>query len=239
MPHEAAGSGPVQIPLELAHRPAQGRDDFMVSAANAQAMALIDCWPDWPNPVCVVTGPPGSGKSHLAAVWRSASGAAMVAARDLADAALPELMAAGALVIEGADRGPFDEKAMFHAFNMAREQAGFILVTARSLPAAWGVVLPDLASRLRAAPAVRIGAPDDLLLRAVLTKLFADRQVDVDAIVFDYVLRRMERSLEAAARLVDELDRQALALARPITRALAAEVMGRMTGPGDASDTDE
>jgi len=220
----SAGGAERQLTFDLVSRPALGREDFIVTPANAEAVALIDRWPDWPHPVVAIIGPEGSGKSHLAAVWCRVAKAKRMAAEALSAAHLQALAGGGALAIEDADCG-IDEKTLFHALNMARDEGGYLVLTARSAPASWAVGLADLASRLRAAPVARLGPPDDLLLRAVMVKLFADRQLTVDAAVLDYICARMERSLAAAAALVASLDKAALAEGRGITRRLAAEVL--------------
>ncbi|HEV7252616.1 MAG TPA: hypothetical protein VGN97_05900 [Mesorhizobium sp.] len=214
-----------QLPLALDHRPAQTRDDLVVTAANREAVALVDRWPDWPSYLAVLVGPPGSGKSHLGAVWRERSDAIELRAGAFE---LPQVDDSGrlpAVLIDDADAPGLDEKALFHLLNAARGAGSSVLLTARRGSANWGVRLPDLASRLNAAALAEIGAPDDALLQGVIAKLFADRQVEVEPQVAQFVVRRMERSLTAAMRLVAALDRAALERKSRITRALAAEVL--------------
>jgi len=220
--------GGAQYPLELPHDPALGRDDFLIAPSNEAAVALIDSWPDWPSPVVLLAGPVGAGKSHLAAIWREQAEGLLISARELAHHDGADLIASGALVIEDADNGQLDQTALFHVLNAARDAHASVLITARSWPEAWPVELPDLASRLRAATPVELGEPDDDLLRRVLFKLMADRQMVVDATVVDYLAVRMERSLEAARRLVSQIDREALATKHRITRPMAARVLQRM-----------
>lgn len=236
MSREASGETRAQrqLILDLAHRPALGREDFIVTPANQDAVALIDRWPDWPHPVLAVVGPEGSGKSHLAAVWCGMAGASAVQADTLGPRHLDRLAGGGRLAIEDADRG-FDEEALFHALNMAREHGGHLVLTGATAPASWAVGLADLASRLRAVPVVRLGPPDELLLRAVLVKLFADRQLAVDAAVLDYICARTERSLAAAGKLVAALDKAALAEGKGITRRLAAEVLAKGEEGGEGT----
>jgi chromosomal replication initiation ATPase DnaA len=215
-----------QLPLDLPHRPAMARADFLVGAANEAAIALIDRWPLWPDRGALIAGPVGSGKSHLVEIWRAASGATVFAAAELSTA---ETARCGAAVaVEDLQAGPFDEKALFHLLNLALERKTAVLLTSRVWPAALPVRLPDLASRLRAMQPVELAEPDDDLLRRVLTKLFADRQIEVDPAVVDYVAVRMERSLAAANTLVDRLDRAALASGRAVSRRLAGIVMAEM-----------
>ncbi|KQU65741.1 hypothetical protein ASC75_11035 [Aminobacter sp. DSM 101952] len=215
---------PRQLPLDLGHSPGFSRDDLVVSAANAQAASLIDRWPAWPAPVVLLAGPAGSGKTHLAAIWREHAGAVEISGSDIA-AHVGEIGAAPVL-IDDVDRGRLDQDGLFHLINTVRGAGSHLLLTARSFPAAWGVTLPDLASRLKAAATVEIEEPDDLLLAGVITKLFADRQVEVDPHVVQFLVRRIERSLSTAIRVVDRLDRAALEQKTRITRALAAETVG-------------
>lgn len=225
---------PRQLALDLAHRPALGAEDFLVSRSNGAAVDLVDRWPDWPAPAALVVGPPRSGKSHLANVWRLKSGAGSVAAREAGNPAIARLAGDKALVLEDLDRGPLDERALFHLLNTAREHRASLLVTS-ALPAdVLDVALPDLRSRLRALPVARIEPPDDELIGAVLVKLFADRQLAVEPHVLAYVARHADRSMEALVGLVAEIDREALASRRRVTRALVAVVLGRAVESGDA-----
>lgn len=218
---------PRQLPLELGHVAAASRDDLVVGRSNAAAVELVDRWPDWPGPVVVVAGPAGSGKSHLASIWADRAGAVRLSGADLSAARAPDLGETPVL-IDDADAMPIDEQALFHLINSVRAHDSHLLMTARRFPLAWGVTLPDLASRLRTATTVEIHEPDDALLAAVVTKLFADRQVEVEARVVQFIVRRIERSLDTAIALVERLDRTALERRSRITRALAAEIIAAM-----------
>jgi chromosomal replication initiation ATPase DnaA len=214
-----------QFTLDMPHRPALGRDDFWVTNSNEHAVDFIDSWPQWPGPALLLTGPRGSGKTHLAEVWRKASGAELIKAEQLDVDNVPDLLARGAVVVEDAPGAALDEKALFHLLNLAREQTAHVLLTARELPNLWNVALPDLLTRLNALTLARLNEPDDILLRAVLVKLFADRQVVVDEGVVEFLVVRMERALGAAHDLVAELDGRALAEKSAITRPFAAKVL--------------
>ncbi len=172
-----------------------------------------------------LVGPEGAGKSHLASVWAARAGAPVLAGAALAGSTLPDILADGALVLEDLSAETIDERALFHLLNLAREERAFVLLTARTPPATWPVRLNDLTSRLRALPVVTLAAPDDTLLRAVLIKLFSDRQLNVDESLVAYVASRIERSFAAARAVVAKLDREALSRGRPVTRALAGEVL--------------
>ena len=217
-------SGARQLPLDLGHRAELSRDNLIVSPANAAAVAMVDRWPDWAAPVVVLAGPTGSGKSHLVEIWARTANAERLSPHRLADG-LDAAQQGRAVLVDGIAAGGIDQTALFHLINQVRSAGGFMLLTSRSFPAAWGVTLPDLASRLRAATLVEIGEPDDLLLSGVITKLFADRQVEVEAHVVSYLISRIERSLSTAGRVVDQLDRAALEQKSRVTRTLAAGVI--------------
>ncbi|CAN7400806.1 DnaA regulatory inactivator HdaA [Rhizobium sp. LjRoot254] len=218
---------PEQLPLDLRHDAATGRDDLVISDPVSAAASIIDRWPDWASSVVIITGPEGSGKSHLAQVWRRKSGAKSV--RPVAGSGAIEAAGEGPVLIEDADREGFDETELFHLINAVRSAGTSLLITARSWPLAWGVKLPDLVSRLKAATTVEIGAPDDMLLSQILVKLFADRQLQVDDKLVAYIVSRMERSLAAAQTIVERLDTLGLSRGSRISRALAAEVMGALS----------
>ncbi|ANT50926.1 DnaA regulatory inactivator HdaA [Mesorhizobium amorphae] len=217
---------PRQLPLDLGHGTGYSRDELVVSGTNSQAAALVDRWPDWPSPVVVLAGPAGSGKTHLASIWHARAKAVAIEANRIEDciAGLGERPA----LIDDVDKARIDEAGLFHLINAVRGAGSTLLLTARRFPLAWGVVLPDLVSRLKAAATVEIHEPDDLLLAGVITKLFADRQVEVEPHVVQYLVRRIERSLATAMRVVERLDRIALERKTPITRALAAETVSAM-----------
>ena len=224
-----------QLPLDLAGAAGTAREDLVVGQSNQAAVALIDRWPDWPAPVVVLAGPAGSGKSHMGAVWRERSGASALLAAQLGEDALAAV-AKGPVLIDDADAGPLDEEGLFHLINAVRGAGSHLLMTARRFPVSWQVALPDLESRLKAAALVEIGEPDDALLAAIIAKLFADRQVEVEPHVIDYVVRRIERSLATAISVVDRLDRLALERKSRISRALAAEVIGLLDAGQGAFD---
>jgi chromosomal replication initiation ATPase DnaA len=222
-----------QLPLTLVHAPDFSRESFVRSASNSAALALIESWPDWPAPIVVLSGPPGSGKSHLAHIWAETARAAILPAHALDERRGLDIPAA-ALVVEDIDRAAVPEQALFHLINVARETGRSALLSSRHPAAEWRVGLADLRSRLRLAAPVTLDPPDDALLRAVLAKLFADRQVLVDRAVLDYLTARMDRSLAHALEMVAALDRQALASGRQITRPMAAAVLQDLTGEDEA-----
>jgi chromosomal replication initiation ATPase DnaA len=247
-------TGP-QLILDLGHRPALGREDYLVAPGNQVAVDWIDRWPDWPQPGLALYGAPGAGKTHLTQVWRSRSGAVALDPHALLAKEPPELLGdAGAGVLDDAEAlwGPASspqadadrnalrregERRLLHVFNMMSQRGGHILFASRAAPARWPIALPDLRSRLAALPAVALGAPDEALIEAVLVKLFADRQLAVEPAVVRYLLRRMERSFAAARSAVEAIDRESLRSGRPVTVPLAGEVMAQ--GGFEAGDGGE
>jgi chromosomal replication initiation ATPase DnaA len=216
---------PRQLAFALPHAESLTRDDFLQGPANAAGLALVDSWPDWPNRIMLLVGPEGAGKSHLAAIWAEEAGARSTSAHALTATAVPGALATGALVVEDLKSSEFDERALFHLLNLAREDDAYVLITARAAPSAFAVELRDLRSRLRALPTVSLLSPDDQLFRALIVKFCADRQLAVDESVVGYLTTRIERSFAAARQAVELLDTEALRLGRPVTRALAAELL--------------
>lgn len=216
---------PRQLALSLEPRPAYGREDFLVSDSNRQAIAFIERWPVWPDGRALLIGPPGSGKTHLAAIWAGISGADTVESSKACEAILGGAARGAAFVVEDVSASPLDETGLFHLLNHAAEAGISLLLTASDIPAHWGVTLPDLMSRLRLLPSVAIAPPDETLLRAVLVKLFDDRQLVVDSALIEYLARHLDRSLACAREIVARLDEEALSRGRRVTRAMAAEVL--------------
>tara|TARA_R110000787_G_scaffold45760_6_gene111552 strand:+ start:13279 stop:13932 length:654 start_codon:yes stop_codon:yes gene_type:complete len=211
--------------MNFSFRAATGRDDFLVTEANEDAVAWIDKWPDWPTRVLLLVGPKGCGKSHLANVWQTQSGAEALSAEDLATLDIEALSrhAGTPLVIE--DVGPgIDEEALLHLYNLIQERGGSLLLTSRTPPGGWNLSLRDLQSRLGTIPVARIAEPDDALFSALVIKLFSDRQLAVTPEVIHYIVRRLERSFAEARRFVTLLDNSALAKKRKITVSLLREV---------------
>jgi len=217
---------PRQLAFALPHTESLSRDNFLEGPANAAALALIDAWPEWPSRTMLLAGPEGSGKSHLAAIWAEQSGARATSAHTLAAANVPAELATGALVVEDLREASFDERALFHLLNLAREDGAYILITARLPPSALAIELRDLRSRLRALPVVSLLPPDDQLFRALIVKFCADRQLAVDEQVVSYLATRLERSYAAARQAIELLDSEGLRQGRPVTRALASELLG-------------
>ena len=217
---------PKQLVLDLAHRSANGEEDFIVTGSNAGAVAAIDSWPDWQPRALAIVGPAHSGKSHLASVWQSRSGAYRISASSLDEAAVRQAEAAGALVVEDIDKGIASQQVLFHLLNLTR-QSDLFLIASSSIPPGDidGLDLPDLRSRLRALPVVSIEPPDEQLLKVLLVKLFSDRQLQVDPPAVNFLARHLDRSWTAAAQVVAKIDELALATHRRVTRSLASEAL--------------
>ncbi len=221
-----------QIPFDLGSCQAFGRDDFHIGASNQDAVGWIDRWPNWGAPVLILQGAAASGKSHLSAVWQERSGALMIDPEMLTQKSAEEIFALGdALALDGLDPWLGDRKAettLFHLYNMLKEEQKTMLITMRMAMAQSEFIIPDLASRLRAAPSVTIHAPDDMLLACVLIKLFSDRQLNVSNDVISYLLPRMERSFAAAREIVKSADHMALSEKRGISVPLMRKVLAQM-----------
>ena len=229
---------PQQLVLDLAHRPALGAEDFIVSGSNEQAVAMIDAWPNWPGLGIVLTGPPGSGKTHLGNVFRLISSTGAAEAAELSDSLALQLAQSGGGLIENIEAGFADEKAIFHLLNLAREHNFKLILTTRVLPGDWSISLPDLRSRLRTLPVVHIGQPDEALLSAVIVKLLSDRQLPASPAAVQHLSRNLDRSLADAELAIAELDRMVWQEPRQISREMAKralQVVADRTGGSLAS----
>ena len=214
----------MQLPLDLGHRPALGRADFLVAPCNAEAIAWLDRWPHWPAPALALYGAAGSGKTHLAHVFAARAAATNIDPAQLKTERVPALLGdAAAAIVDDADRAA--AKPLLHLYNLLAERRGHLLVVAHRPPARWRIGLADLRSRLRAAPAVAVAPPDEALIAAVLVKLFADRQLAVGEEVVAYLALHLERSFAAAGDAVAALDTAALAERRRITVPLVRRVL--------------
>ncbi|GAA6157265.1 DnaA regulatory inactivator HdaA [Pyruvatibacter sp. HU-CL02332] len=219
----STATGP-QIPLPLDHRPAQGRDDFLVSQSNAVAVAWVDKWPDWPQPIVVLSGPEGSGKTHLADVWRAGANAASCNAMDLTRENVPELLTGGGLVVEDIELLR-DPAALFHLLNFAREKGASLMLTCTTAPGTLHFPLADLMSRLKAAPHVQLLEPDDMLLIQLIAKLFAERGVHASPDMLEYIAHRIDRSAHAARSIVEKIDFHALSHGRRLNMKVIRDVL--------------
>jgi chromosomal replication initiation ATPase DnaA len=233
------------LALDLPRRRAMGRGDFIESAANRTALALLDDRSRWPGGRLALIGPAGAGKTHLVHVLMAETGAARVEAPMLRADTVPSLVATGCVAVEDADRLPSAhnpaqaEAALFHLLNLAMQERAPVLLTGRDAPARWAIALPDLASRLAALTPVRLALPDDALLAALIAKLLGDRQLHFEAGLPDYLAARIERSFDAAQRIVERLDAVSFAERRNVNKRLAGDVLaagdGQMPLPLDAS----
>lgn len=218
---------PDQLSFNLPQRPAMDRDAFFVAPSNAEAVRLIEHADLWPGGKLLLLGPEGSGKTHLVHVWAQQTGARIVAAQRLARADIP-VLAAGPVAVEDAHLlagRDAEQTALFHLYNLLTAQGQPLLLTARGPVPGWQLSLRDLASRLGSVAATRLRQPDDALLGAVLTKLFADRQLRPAPDTVPYLVRRIDRSFEAARAVVRRMDRAALDSGREINRALARDLL--------------
>jgi chromosomal replication initiation ATPase DnaA len=214
-------SPPRQLSFRWPHSPSFAREDFLAAPSNREALSAIELWPNWAGRMLTIVGPEGAGKSHLGTIWAGVSGAITLRGEALNEESVEACAGAYALLFEDADRAAEAESLFFHVVNMALQNNVWMLLTCRTAPDAWGLKTPDLLSRLRLAPVLRLAAPDSELTEAVLFKLFSDRQLQVETHVISYIALRIERSLGAAREIVAALDSEALTQGRRVTRAMA------------------
>jgi chromosomal replication initiation ATPase DnaA len=227
-------SPPRQLTFRWPHSPSFEREDFLPAPSNREALSAIELWPNWAGRMLTLVGPGGAGKSHLGTIWARASGAITVSGEALDEQSVEACGRARAVLFEDADRAWQAEALFFHVVNMALQNDVWMLLTCRTPPNAWGLKTPDLLSRLRLAPVVRLAAPETELTEAVLFKLFSDRQLQVEPHVISYIALRIERSLGVAREIVAALDSEALTQGRRVTRAMASEALRDIASKSEA-----
>ncbi len=219
-----------QLPLALPPKTSFAREAFLPAECNRHAFDRVLGWHAWPGGKLVLSGPEASGKTHLAHIWAAEAGAENVSADQLSEIDAGALTDRG-LVVDDADRVAGDagrERTLLHLHNAMQQQGRPLMLTSRREPGRWGVTLPDLASRIAAAPHARLEPPDDALLATVLVKLFHDRQLRVDPPLVSWLVTRMDRSLSAARKVVAALDAAALSRRGPVTRVMARTVLDNL-----------
>jgi chromosomal replication initiation ATPase DnaA len=216
-----------QFRLLFEDQPNFSRSAFVVSPSNAAAVDAVEAWPAWRGGALALVGPAGSGKSHLAATWAVRAKATVISA-----AVAPEDLASleGPVLWEDADLADHDE-TLFHLINIAARPGGGLLATARTPPSRWRTDVPDLRSRLNALPVALLQQPDDAILAGALLKFFQERRIRPSEELLAYLVRRIERSIPKALEIVAKLDETASAFGRPVSRALARQVLENHSAP--------
>lgn len=224
-----------QLVFDLPVSTGFGRDDFFVSPANELAVKALETWIDWPLGKLLISGPEGAGKSHLATIWAEKTEATVLQADQIINQ-WDDSIANGAVCVEDVHllAGSANaERTLFHMHNLMHQNGAPLLMTGRGAVSSWRIQLPDLLSRIQGTSVVRLEAPDDALLSALLVKQFADRQITVEPGLISYLLPRIERSFSFAGRLVSELDRKALQTKSRIGVKMASQTLDSMSEEQD------
>jgi len=229
---------PSQLPLSFEAARSYARADFVPGASNEAALAFVEAWPAWPSRVCAISGPQGSGKTHLAQIWKVNSQAIAFSPEDITEASVAGLLGGSPLLVDGAD-AIGDEKALFHLLNFTQQSAGWLLMTGIEAPTLWRAKVPDLHSRLTAVPSVELQAPDEALIARVLLKLFADRQLKLPEALIDYLIPRLQRSFVDAERIVVLIDNLALQQKRNISVEIGAQALRLLEAERAAGSADK
>ncbi|MEQ1754106.1 MAG: hypothetical protein ABL973_08225 [Micropepsaceae bacterium] len=213
-----------QLPFAFELKRSTSRDDFVPGLANAEALAFVDTWPDWPGRVGAIWGPRGSGKTHLSQIWRAAADAVEIVATDLTVERVAELDPGCAVLIDGAGE-VMNGAPLFHLVNFVNQSEGWLLLTGEHAPQRWPTSVPDLHSRLTAVAGASLDLPDEALMARVLLKLSADRQLKFPEALIDYLVPRLRRSFADAEKLVALMDFLALEKKRSVTIETASRAL--------------
>lgn len=189
--------------------PRRSRGDFVVTEGNRHLLETLDRWRASTDALLVVTGPEASGKTHLLQILADSAGE-VVALLDDAD-------------------GNDDPRALLLRIEESRETGARLAIAGRDDPNDWAQGLRDLQSRLAAATRIALAGPDDALLRAVILKLFKDRQLRVSPEIADYAVLRLPRTFAAAQTFVAALDDASIAKGAAVGLKLAREVVANLS----------
>lgn len=222
-----------QLTFPFEERRSFARGDFVPGATNEGALAFVDTWPEWPQRVCALWGPTGSGKTHLAQVWRAHADA--IELRELTREVVADLPAGGAFLLDDADQGDRGG-ALFHLINLVNQTSGWLLMTGREAPPRWRTSVPDLHSRLTAVPGAALESPDEALIARVLLKLFADRQLKLPEALIGYLAPRLRRSFAEAERIVVLIDTLALQQKRNISVEIGTQALRQLEAERSADN---
>jgi chromosomal replication initiation ATPase DnaA len=226
-----------QIAFNFVPHPYLGREDFMVSACNAKAVQYIDNWPSWPYFAICLYGPSGCGKTHLSRIFSDRVSIMthypykipyIKAQKITLETTFDLFNKHRCLIVEDLDEN-INQEALFHLYNLYRNEGGNILFTSQEAPARLKFTLPDLQSRLNIVPTIEIGEPDDEMLSALILKLFSDRQLMVSPEIIHYMINNMHRSFSTCNKLVEEIDNISLARKRAISINIIKEAIQNLT----------
>ena len=229
---EPGNKMPEQLLLNWPVNEKFAQSDFLPSYSNEKAVNWIDVWPDWQRGgeafhCLIIYGPNGCGKTHLCHVWQAISKGEIIRA-DALDKI--DFMSTDSFVyiVEDVDQYINDkdtQQSLLHLYNWIREHGGYLLLTASARPKSWPISLKDLSSRLLASETVEIKAPDDDLMKAVISKQFSDRQITIGDDVLNYLVARAERAFDAIRKLVQNIDRLSRMEKKKITIATVRRVL--------------
>jgi len=195
-----------QIALPLDIKPSPGEGSYLVTEANLQVHEQLKNWSDWPHQTAILFGPPGSGKTAMAAAFAEESG--------------------GHYLDDAADH---EDVEIFHLWNRAREEKRPLLLVSGKPVAEWGAQLPDLKSRLAASLLLEIGPPDQAMIEGLLQQFFARRGLAVSGDALAYLGKRMTRSYANIHILAQKMDTAAIARKKPVTIAIARAALNEQT----------
>lgn len=224
-----------QLPLDLPFVHDYHHDNYLVAESNGLAYSIVMRWPDWIEPVVFLQGPKGSGKTHLAQIWKSRAQAQAVSVETLVKHFEALSLAQKPILIDGLSRMDLSEqRVLFHLINAFRGAKQSLLITSQYTRPELCVSLPDLDSRLRLATTLSLNAPDDTMLQALCLKLFSDRQITISQQALRTLTLHIDRSFERIHEVIGSLDRYSLIHKRPITSRLILELLTLQDSTADS-----
>lgn len=224
-----------QIPLQLEPRRPDRFDDF-VAGPNATVLESVRTLLDEPGGILFLSGPDGSGKSHLLNALCHAARKRGLAAFYIALGRLPEEAAASLQGLQVLDLvcvddidcvagNPVWENALFACFNEVRAASGRLLVSSRLPLSGLGFDLPDLASRLAWGVRQNLRLPDDEGKLQILGQRANALRIEVPLDVQKYLLKHGKRDMSSLLQTLEQLKDAAFAEKRKITVPMARKIL--------------
>ena len=200
------------------------KENFFVSNSNLEAFEILNNWPKWIKKFINLYGEKYSGKSHLARIFESKSTCLNISEKDFTEEILIKFKTKQSLIIEDYQNN-ISENLLYSLVNTVEQENKYLLITSEKPINEFNYKLNDLVSRLNNFLYIKLGAPDDELIYALIVKNFSDRQITIDKKLIDYIIKRIDRSYESIFVFISKIDQLSLQKGKPINLEVIKKVL--------------
>ena len=200
------------------------KENFFVSTSNLEAFEILNSWPKWIKKFINLYGEKYSGKSHLARIFESKSTCLNISEKDFTEEILIKFKTKQSLIIEDYQNN-ISENLLYSLINIVEQENKYLLITSEKPINEFNYKLNDLVSRLNNFLYIKLGAPDDELIYALIVKNFSDRQITIDKKLIDYIIKRIDRSYESIFIFISKVDQLSLQKGKPINLEVIKKVL--------------